>query len=541
MNIPVSEWIRSSFSGRHNDFASVCDYYFDGDDEDDDSDKADGKLTSQEGTAIPKQFRRNMVGCFVLCGSWNGEIIRQEESILRLFECLLGQNQRTDTSYQTAIIQVDATEGGMDMCCGDGDENDNRRNPTATTPTTNTTTPKRHRLPCPPEQLPAMLLIIKRSSMKEPEIRYLTRLSAGQILSVWRTGTRDAIPDAAVLEMDQALRSFGLGGQREEEGKIGGGATVRSFRQPLRVFVAGDRMSVGKTSVCLGLLGNLVAMGYPPNRLGYIKPATQSESPQLVQLYCEKMGIACVPVGPIVYYRGFTRAFLAGETESSAELLAKVEDAVDALSREKDVVIVDGVGFPAVGSICGTDNASVALASSYPDSYSHGKMKRKALGVLLVGGPGVGSAVDAFNLNATYFDNAQVPVLGAIFNKLSLDGFYSLENCKNQISMYFEQNGPQQQYRRPFGFVPVFPKLGGTDAIKHIHDFIRVFGENVDMDALLDAAYKIQQQPTDGSTGGQNPGFVGPPAKRRKTNSTSARTREEIENLAIDAGAAPSA
>jgi len=30
-------------------------------------------------------------------------------------------------------------------------------------------------------------------------------------------------------------------------------------------------------------------------------------------------GIACRPIGPIVYYSGFTRAFLAGVTESSAE------------------------------------------------------------------------------------------------------------------------------------------------------------------------------------------------------------------------------
>ena len=40
----------------------------------------------------------------------------------------------------------------------------------------------------------------------------------------------------------------------------------------------------------------------------------------------------------------------------------------------------------------------------------------------------VAVVVDAFNLNATYFEAANVPVIGAIFNKLSLNGFYSLEN-----------------------------------------------------------------------------------------------------------------
>lgn len=70
-------------------------------------------------------------------------------------------------------------------------------------------------------------------------------------------------------------------------------------------------MLVGKTSVCLGILGNLVRLGYPCESLAYIKPATQNENTQLIQVYCERMGITCEPIGPIVYYRGFTRAFLA--------------------------------------------------------------------------------------------------------------------------------------------------------------------------------------------------------------------------------------
>lgn len=540
-NVVVSdEWIRSSYTGRHHDFRSLYDYYFS-----DEGNHHNQVLIPPTtiGGEIETNRRGNVVGCYVLCASWNGPVVRQEETILPLFNKLLKPHQRKDTSYRTGIIQVDATDGGMDLCCGDNvDYLDTADCP----PNTNVSTAppgRKHshrRLPCPPEKLPAILLIIRRSSMKEPDIRYMTSLSADQILSIWRDGPQCTIPDTAIVEMKQSLRSFGLEGT-EFGRSVGTKTTLRSFRQPLRIFVGGDRMSVGKTSVCLGLLGNLVAMGYPPSRLGYIKPATQSESPQLVQKYCEMMGIECVPVGPIVYYRGFTRAFLAGETETTVQLLAKVEDAVDSLARDKDVVIVDGVGFPAVGSICGTDNASVALASSYPVSYSY-TMDRKALGVLLVGGPGVGSAVDAYNLNATYFQRANVPVLGAVFNKLSLEGFYSLDNCKKQISMYFAQHG---KGHKPFGFIPVFPKMGGADAFDHVHDFIRVFGEHFDMDDLLKAAYKVQQRQLDGSSDDSirhsPPKTIEPPVKRLKVSLNPIRTREEIEQLAISAGAAPSA
>lgn len=49
------------------------------------------------------------------------------------------------------------------------------------------------------------------------------------------------------------------------------------------------------------------------------------------------------------------------------------------------------------------------------------------------------AAVDSsLNLNTTYPQN--LPVLEAIFNKLPLEGFYSLDNCKAAVSEYFEQN-----------------------------------------------------------------------------------------------------
>jgi AAA domain len=54
-------------------------------------------------------------------------------------------------------------------------------------------------------------------------------------------------------------------------------------------------------------------------------------------------------------------------------------------------VIVDGVGYPSVGSICDLSNAHLAQALGAP--------------VLLVGKSGVGDAVDSFNINTRFFES----------------------------------------------------------------------------------------------------------------------------------------
>lgn len=54
-------------------------------------------------------------------------------------------------------------------------------------------------------------------------------------------------------------------------------------------------------------------------------------------------------------------------------------------------MIVDGVGYPSVGSICDLSNAHLAQALGAP--------------VLLVGKSGVGDAVDSFNINTRYFES----------------------------------------------------------------------------------------------------------------------------------------
>ena len=146
----------------------------------------------------------------------------------------------------------------------------------------------------------------------------------------------------------------------------------------VRLFIAGDKSHVGKSSVCLGLLSALLTH-LPASQIAYIKPATQCEGLQLVTLFCESKGIECVPVGPIVYYPGFTRAHLSGSVSVSS-LLSLASSEVSRLSVGRVALVVDGVGHPAVGSITKTSN--------------------------------VGAAVDSFNLNRAFFEKEGVQVLG---------------------------------------------------------------------------------------------------------------------------------
>lgn len=257
----------------------------------------------------------------------------------------------------------------------------------------------------------------------------------------------------------------------------------------IRLFISGDRSQVGKSSVCMGLLGSFLQLGYKPQSLAYIKPATQCEATQLVTTFCDQHAIEYLP-SPIVYYQGFTREFLAGRvSETSSQMLQRVSETVDTLARKKRILIIDGVGYPAVGSICGTSNAHIAMACGYPTTVA--SIIRKAAPVLLVGKSGVGDAVDSFNLNATYFEFHNVQVIGAIFNRLSLEGFYSLENCKSTVEKYFQQ----EEGKQAFGFVPEVLHLSedSTTALQKANAFVFTFMKHVNVLKIISAAKKCQR------------------------------------------------
>jgi hypothetical protein len=206
-----------------------------------------------------------------------------------------------------------------------------------------------------------------------------------------------------------------------------------------------------------------------------------------------------------VFYSGFTREYLKGNTEPADVLLAKAKAKVDEVGRGKKVVVVDGVGYPAVGSICGVSNAAVARAVQAP--------------VVLVGKRGVGDAVDSFNLNACFFESHGVKVIGALFNRLPADGYYSLENCKASVEEYFHQFQPDKAV---YGFIPeivykeveddkaddsapctepseTVPRMTGQETL-HATQVIDTFYQSVNLEKLLQNAVQEQHSSLTSST-----------------------------------------
>lgn len=147
----------------------------------------------------------------------------------------------------------------------------------------------------------------------------------------------------------------------------------------------------------------------------------------------------------MVFYTGFTRECIDGQGPSPKELLDKIEEAVNTIAKGKKFVIVDGVGYPSVGSVVGASNAQIA--------------QRLAIPVLLVGRSGVGDAIDSFNINKAYFDHFGVKVLGAVFNKVE-DPF---EDIKEHVTRYFAQTYPEAS---AYGFIPLAAHLAPKDGIR---------------------------------------------------------------------------
>mmetsp|Transcript_13297 Transcript_13297/g.15560 ORF Transcript_13297/g.15560 Transcript_13297/m.15560 type:complete len:317 (+) Transcript_13297:121-1071(+) len=294
-------------------------------------------------------------------------------------------------------------------------------------------------------------------------------------------------------------------------------AAPSSEAKVLRLFISGDRSQVGKSSCCLGVLSSFLANGYKPSEIAYIKPATQCEEEQPVVLFCKRKGIDSVGIGPVVFYSGFTREFLNGNTPPTHKLLQSIEDAVNDLCSKKGrkVVIIDGVGYPAVGSIVGLSNAAVAAALNAP--------------VLLVCPKGVGNAIDSFNLNETFFKYHNCKVLGVIFNRFSLDGYYALEKCRESIDSYFEQ------YRNDVQVYGLLPELDmANSSPEEVQEKITdSFTQYVNSARLIQDLKHF-----DGNSGLQEKVLAKPKnARKRDTTDTTFLSRSDIEKKAKTAGA----
>jgi len=176
-----------------------------------------------------------------------------------------------------------------------------------------------------------------------------------------------------------------------------------------KIFIAATGQHCGKTTISLSLM-HLARKKYA--RVGFIKPI----GPKLfvldgVQMDMDAALIASIYgleedrrlMSPVVIGKGYTKRYLSGEIAAEAPLESIIR-ACRELEEKNDFLIIEGSGHGGVGSVIGINNAQVAKALNAP--------------VIMVAGGGIGSVIDAVQLNLPLFKQEGAEVKLILVNKL---------------------------------------------------------------------------------------------------------------------------
>jgi dethiobiotin synthetase len=113
-------------------------------------------------------------------------------------------------------------------------------------------------------------------------------------------------------------------------------------------------------------------------------------------------------MSPVIIPRGYTKDYIDGKIEHSDQL-NQVKDAFDHVNNASDVLLCEGTGHCAVGSVVGVNNAKVA--------------SMMGADMVLVANGGLGSAFDELELNRILCLHHGVRLAGVILNKVRQDKF----------------------------------------------------------------------------------------------------------------------
>lgn len=211
-----------------------------------------------------------------------------------------------------------------------------------------------------------------------------------------------------------------------------------------KVFLAATKQNDGKTTVALGLISNLIERF---NKIGFIKPIGQryleeegekvDEDSILIDRLLESLGIKCVlkDMSPIAVERGFTEKYILNPDRE--KLTNRIKKSFSRISKGKNLVIIEGTGHAAVGSVFDHSNAFVAKA-----------LEAK---VVLVSSGGIGRPIDEILLNKSLFEKEGVQLLGVIINKVLPEKFPKVNRLVRK--------GLAQKGIEVLGVIPYFQPL----------------------------------------------------------------------------------
>jgi len=183
-----------------------------------------------------------------------------------------------------------------------------------------------------------------------------------------------------------------------------------------RIFISATGQNDGKTVVSLGLIG---AFKERFNNVGFIKPVGQrylieqgekvdEDSVLIEKIY--SMNCRIKDMSPVAIEKGFTASFI--KKPNRKKLTQKIKKSFKCISKDKDLVIVEGTGHAGVGSVFDLSNAAVA----------------KLLGskVIIISSGGIGKPIDQICLNAALYEKKGVEVAGVIINKVKMDKYQKI-------------------------------------------------------------------------------------------------------------------
>jgi len=178
-------------------------------------------------------------------------------------------------------------------------------------------------------------------------------------------------------------------------------------------YIMGASSNIGKSTLCEALLSQLLVDGYQPAQLAYIKPMTQCVEKQAVTVFCENKQISHQSIGSLIFNSGFTKDFIRGLTKTSESLLEDILVEIADISKNKEIVIIDGIGGPSTGSVVGVSNVDIARSLDAP--------------VLFIGKAGIGSAIDETILAVNFMQQRGIKNIALVYNKIDSS---ELDNIK---------------------------------------------------------------------------------------------------------------
>jgi dethiobiotin synthetase len=217
------------------------------------------------------------------------------------------------------------------------------------------------------------------------------------------------------------------------------------------IFVAATRQHVGKTTCSLALCSGLKKRF---SKVGFIKPVGQQhvevksdgknavirvdKDVCLVREHFNLDHIDYQFMSPVIIPAGYTKRYVDGEITLESQV-KDVETAMEHISSASDVVLVEGTGHCAVGSIVGLNNAKVASLIGAD--------------MVLVANGGLGSAFDELELNRLLCQHYNVRIAGVILNKVM--------PAKLEQTAHYMRKAMMQAWGVPLlGCIPDRPFLG---------------------------------------------------------------------------------